>query len=102
MYGATFEPVCEESEACRSSYDKAPARDGPGHHPVCRCSGDWNYDVEVVDTVQIPADLKPGKYVLGWRWVSDQYPPRSKRSTKLFCWRRTVRSRLRSGRAAAM
>ena len=49
MYGATFEPVCEESEACRSSYDKAPPRDGPGHHPVCRCSGDWNYDVEVVD-----------------------------------------------------
>ena len=75
MYGATFEPVCEESEACRSSYDKAPPRDGPGHHPVCRCSGDWNYDVEVVDTVQIPADVKPGKYVLGWRWVSDQYPP---------------------------
>jgi hypothetical protein len=72
MYGATFEPVCEESEACRSSYDKAPARDGPGHHPVCRCSGDWNYDVEVVDTVQIPADVKPGKYVLGWRWDCEE------------------------------
>jgi hypothetical protein len=43
MYGATFEPVCEESEACRTSYDRAPARDGPGHRPVCRCSGDWNY-----------------------------------------------------------
>ena len=85
MYGATFEPVCEESEACRSSYDKAPPRDGPGHHPVCRCSGDWNYDVEVVDTVQIPADVKPGKYVLGWRWVSDQYPPR-RPSVPLTCF----------------
>ena len=66
MYGATFEPVCEESEACRTSYDKAPPRDGPGHRPVCKCSGDWNYAVEVVDKVQIPTDLKPGKYVLGW------------------------------------
>ena len=72
MYGATFEPVCEESEACRSSYDKAPPRDGPGHHPVCRCSGDWNYDVEVVDTVQIPANLKPGRYVLQWRWDCEE------------------------------
>ena len=23
---------------------------------------------QVVDTVKIPAGLKPGKYVLGWRW----------------------------------
>jgi hypothetical protein len=22
-----------------------------------------------VDVVQIPANLKPGKWVLGWRWV---------------------------------
>eukprot|EP01046_Picozoa_sp_COSAG06_P028186 COSAG06_NODE_2527_length_6720_cov_2.669687_1_plen_109_part_00 len=60
VYGATFEPVCEESEACSSSYDKAPSREGPDHQPVCKCSGDWNDAVEVVDIVQIPEGLKPG------------------------------------------
>ena len=72
VYGATFEPVCEESEACSSSYDKAPSRDGPDHQPVCKCSGDWNDAVEVVDIVQIPEGLKPGKYVLGWRWDCEE------------------------------
>eukprot|EP01044_Picomonas_judraskeda_P005771 COSAG03_NODE_553_length_6971_cov_3.971624_11_plen_209_part_00 len=72
MYGATFEPVCEESEACRTSYDKTPSREGPNHRPVCKCSGDWNDNVEVVDTVEIPKGLKPGKYVLGWRWDCEE------------------------------
>jgi hypothetical protein len=86
------------------------ARDGPDHRPVCKCSGDWNDEVEIgpgrtvalapplthfhtgstnmhvfgasapgtmmrtepqveiVDIVRIPAGLKAGKYVLGWRW----------------------------------
>jgi len=66
MYGASFEPVCDESEECRSSHFKMPA-DG-----VCKCSGDWNDEVEIVDKVHIPADLKPGKYVLGWRWDCEE------------------------------
>lgn len=66
MYGASFEPVCNESPECANSHDKTPA---PG---VCRCSGDWNDLVEIVDTVHIPATLKPGKWVLGWRWDCEE------------------------------
>ena len=66
MYGAAFEPVCDESPECRNSHYKTPA---PG---VCKCSGDWNDLLEVVDQVHIPADVKPGKYVLGWRWDCEE------------------------------
>ena len=66
MYGASFEPVCEEVDECKSSHYKTP---GQG---VCKCSGDWNDAVEIVDMVQIPATLKPGKYVLGWRWDCEE------------------------------
>ena len=66
MYGAAFEPVCDESPECRNSHFRAPA---PG---VCKCSGDWNDLLEVVDQVHIPADLKPRKYVLGWRWDCEE------------------------------
>ena len=31
------------------------------------CSGDW-IGGEIVDQVVIPSTLKPGAYVLGWRW----------------------------------
>ena len=30
--------------------------------------GDWNDEVEILDKINIPETLKPGKYVLGWRW----------------------------------
>ena len=39
---------------------------------VCKCSGSPNVfawlapNLEIVDTVIIPADTKPGKYVLNW------------------------------------
>ena len=65
-YGASFEPVCEESEDCKSSHHKTP-KDG-----VCKCSGDWNDEVEIVDLVHIPETLPPGKYVLGWRWDCEE------------------------------
>lgn len=65
-YGASFEPACEESAECRNSHFKGPA---PG---VCKCSGDWNDRVEIVDKVQIPANLKTGRYVLGWRWDCEE------------------------------
>ena len=45
MYGASFEPVCDESPECRNSHHRTPA---PG---VCKCLGDWNDLLEVVDKV---------------------------------------------------
>lgn len=66
MYGASFEPVCEESDECKNSHYKTP-EDG-----VCKCSGDWNDEVEIMDKIHIPATLKAGKYVLGWRWDCEE------------------------------
>merc|ERR1712048_1287709 len=68
-YGASFEPVCEESDACKN------ARDGPASIGACKCSGDSIGDssnLEIVDKVEIPVTLKPGKYVLGWRWDCEE------------------------------
>jgi len=69
-YGPSFEPVCEESEACKNQH-------GPGAPAigVCKCSGDAVGHVsllEIVDMIQIPANLKPGNYVLGWRWDCEE------------------------------
>eukprot|EP00040_Diaphanoeca_grandis_P011897 m.60909 g.60909 ORF g.60909 m.60909 type:complete len:403 (-) comp22904_c0_seq1:338-1546(-) len=35
------------------------------------CSSDWVVGL-IQDTVLIPADLKPGDYVLGWRWDCEE------------------------------
>ena len=61
--GASFEPVCEESEACKSTWNATQVPAG-----TCKCSGEWDDLVEVIDHVRIPASINPGKYVLGWRW----------------------------------
>lgn len=66
FYGASFDPVCEESEECKNAHHKEPA---PG---VCKCSGEWDDLVEMVDNVRIPRGIKPGKYVLGWRWDCEE------------------------------
>jgi len=66
FYGASFDPVCEESDACKGAHATSPA---PG---VCKCSGEWDDLVEIVDLVHIPSELKPGKYVLGWRWDCEE------------------------------
>lgn len=74
---------CREGKACVpvtedplcASGDCTPCDDTPepAFEPPCdeatfgTCSGN-EYGVAVVDMVQIPADLLPGKYVLGWRW----------------------------------
>jgi hypothetical protein len=60
------EQVCEESDECKSAHHIEPA---PG---VCKCSGEWDDLVEVVDKVRIPHETKPGKYVLGWRWDCEE------------------------------
>jgi len=68
--GASNEPVCEESQACKdtaTSCSKSPCF----IQGDCRCSGTLR-SLEIVDKVQIPANLKPGRYVLGWRWDCEE------------------------------
>eukprot|EP00041_Stephanoeca_diplocostata_P025535 m.670803 g.670803 ORF g.670803 m.670803 type:complete len:131 (-) comp22767_c0_seq15:1317-1709(-) len=72
--GPSFQPVCEESEECRTSA-KAPRCLGPDKPCTCKCSGDGIGDLpmlEMVDMVQLPAGLVPGSYVLGWRWDCEE------------------------------
>lgn len=74
MWGASYPPVCQESEACLKAHKKPPT---PAGHSAtegvapCKCSGDGNgdfYTMEIVDHLLIPKGTKPGHYVLGWRW----------------------------------
>ena len=66
--GQPFEPKCKEVEACLGDTGGVVSTmDNP-----CRCSGEWGpFNMEIVDTVMIPVGLKPGKYVLGWRWDTE-------------------------------
>lgn len=71
--GSTFEPACEESDACR----RAIATGEGGFEGVCRCSHYSNGgfllpNLEVVDNLKIPLDLTPGRYVLQWRWDCEE------------------------------
>ena len=66
FYGASSEPVCEESPACTGALKTSPP---PG---TCKCSGEWNDAVEIMDHVAIPKGLKAGKWVLGWRWDCEE------------------------------
>eukprot|EP01047_Picozoa_sp_COSAG01_P015458 COSAG01_NODE_774_length_13702_cov_11.108726_18_plen_138_part_00 len=57
--GPAFEPVCEESASCKAlAYNCAGNCGFTGGD--CKCSGAPK-NVEIVDTLSIPADLKPGK-----------------------------------------
>ena len=59
--GKGFAPACEEADDCDVYARVDPMR--------CRCSGMWGpYNLEVVDILQLPAELPPGDYVLGWRY----------------------------------
>ena len=52
--GEGFEPLCKHSE----------------RHP---CAGEFTpFDAEIVDLIELPAGLKPGPYVLGWRWDAEE------------------------------
>ena len=64
--------MCEESDACRAAVSSGVWSAG-----VCRCSGHSNGgpllpNVEMVDTLQLPAHLAPGRYVLQWRWDCEE------------------------------
>merc|ERR1719482_2389305 len=70
--GPSFEPVCQESEECKATATSPSKTDFP-----CRCSGNSNGPVllpnlEIVDAIKIPANLKPGNYVLQWRWDCEE------------------------------
>ena len=46
---------------------------GDQHRTKCECSGAWGpYNLEIVDTVEIPVSLSPGEYVVGWRWDCEE------------------------------
>ena len=71
-YCRSFDPVCKEN-ASQPWYKLPDPVSAPGKSPVRagdvegRCSGDWTSGL-IVDQIAIPADLKAGDYVLGWRW----------------------------------
>jgi hypothetical protein len=52
--GEGFQPFCEDS-------------------PEYSCTSEWGpYNMEIVDKVQLPADLPAGEWVLGWRWGKEK------------------------------
>lgn len=55
-------PMCTETQGWPCSYDGS----GQG-----ACSGDWTAGL-IADKVVIPADIKPGKYILGWRYDCEE------------------------------
>jgi len=64
--GPAFEPHCQESADCLNLKSES-----------CRCSGSVNSrlmvpNLDIVDVVKIPANLKPGQYVLQWRWDCEE------------------------------
>ena len=75
--GPSFEPICEESEECKALADPKNVKNAS--YSSCRCSGHSNAankngpyilapNLEIVDSIKVPASLKPGDYVLQWRW----------------------------------
>ncbi len=72
--GATFSPLCEESEECIKVYSSGNVFSNK--QGVCKCSGFSNGgpllpNLEIVDTVKVPT-LPPGRYVLQWRWDCEE------------------------------
>ena len=71
--GPQFPTVCQESDECLAGYSN-----GKGSpQGSCKCSGYSNGgpllpNLEIVDNVQIPKDLAPGRYVLQWRWDCEE------------------------------
>ena len=60
---ASFAPPCDETPDCGQHSRKNK----------CKCSGMWGpFNVEIVDTVALPAELPAGEYVLGWRWDCEE------------------------------
>merc|ERR1712086_896873 len=56
-HGWAFPPPCQEP-----GYPNHP-HGGQGH-----CTGDWMHNITMYDYLRVPEHLKPGEYVLGFRW----------------------------------
>ena len=61
-----FVPPCGQQSRWQRVPGSSEAADVMGE-----CSHNW-IDGLIVDTVMVPANLAPGKYVLGWRWDAEQ------------------------------
>jgi len=61
-----FEPPCLGDDGWDTTPGSADQTDLMG-----KCSGEWIEGV-IVDQVVIPSNLKPGRYVLGFRWDAEQ------------------------------
>jgi len=71
--GPQFSPVCEETEKCKMGYSNGKG----SKQGECRCSGYSNIgpllpNLEIVDSVIVPDNIKPGNYVLQWRWDCEE------------------------------
>lgn len=58
-------PLGGDTPPCVGHQFEPPARGVVGFHDLS-----WL----VVDRLQVPADIPPGEYVLGWRWDAEQTP----------------------------
>ena len=58
-----FKPPCEDSWLDTHKIDSG----GEPDDVEGECSGDWTGG-QIVDEVLVPQSLKPGAYVVGWRW----------------------------------
>jgi len=71
--GKPCRPVAEDPLCAKGDCTPCDDTPNPAFQPLCDeksfgvCSGNEG-GVAVIDIVHIPADLAPGKYVLGWRW----------------------------------
>ena len=79
--GPSFEPACKESAECIAGYSNFHGY-GVGSLAsmgTCKCSGFSSGaggpllpNLEVVDSVMIPAGTAPGRYVIQWRWDCEE------------------------------
>ena len=60
-----FAPACDDSWLTVHPTDAGAT----GSEVQGECSGDWT-NGQIVDHVIVPADIRPGAWVVGWRWVS--------------------------------
>jgi len=61
--GVGFEPRCKEHPLCGTTASNSH----------CKCSGMWGpYNLEILDTLEVPSDIPAGEYVLGWRWDCEE------------------------------
>lgn len=62
---ADFPPPCKAGTKPPVRAPMAVGKYGTNPGP---CAGNWPTTVTIMDTVRVPAYLKPGDYVLSWRW----------------------------------